>query len=233
MIIVITGGSKGIGKALATVFLQNHHTVIVNSSNKGHLDDFYNDIKDKQLHHNCYTYQVDMTHYDAIADFCTAIKNKFNAIDVLINNAGIYLPGLLHDVQEDNLGKLLNINLMSAYHCSRNLIPLMQQRRSGHIVNICSVAGMQAYPNGGAYSVSKFAMIGLSKGLREELKPYNIKVTSVMPGATLTDSWSGTELPADRFIDAIELASVIYTTCTTSARTVVEEIVIRPMMGDI
>ena len=90
-----------------------------------------------------------------------------------------------------------------------------------------------AYPQGGSYAISKFAMLGFSKCLREELKPHNIKVTAIMPGATLTDSWKGVELPEERFIPAEDIASIIYNTTLLSDRTVVEDIVIRPQLGDL
>jgi hypothetical protein len=90
-----------------------------------------------------------------------------------------------------------------------------------------------AYPQGGSYSISKYALLGFSKSLREELKSYNIKVTAVMPGATLTDSWKDSELPEERFIPAEDIASIIYNTTLLSDRTVVEDIIIRPQAGDI
>ena len=86
---------------------------------------------------------------------------------------------------------MINTNLYSAYHLSRGLIPKMIENKSGDIFNICSVAGLKAYPNGGSYSISKFAMHGMSLGLREELKLHGIRVTAVHPGATLTASWDG------------------------------------------
>jgi short-subunit dehydrogenase len=161
------------------------------------------------------------------------VKNTFDYVDVLINNAGVFLPGKLYDISEDNLYNQLNINLMSAYYCSRDLLQNMIARQSGHIVNICSIASLQGYPNGGAYAVSKFALLGFGKSLREELKPHCVKVTNVMPGATLTDSWSGTDIPAERFIDVHDLAQIIFSACIVSNKTVVEDIVIRPLQGDI
>jgi short-subunit dehydrogenase len=98
---------------------------------------------------------------------------------------------------------------------------------------MCSTASLQGYPNGGSYCISKFGLLGLSKELREELKPFGIKVISMMPGATFTDSWAGSGLPEDRFISAEDLAELVFTTCTLKSSAVVEEIVIRPLAGDI
>ena len=98
---------------------------------------------------------------------------------------------------------------------------------------MCSLASYKAYKNGGIYSISKFALLGLSKTLREELKPYDIKVTAIMPGATLTDSWQGVDLPENRFSKPEDIAELIYTITHISKLSVVEELIIRPQLGDI
>jgi short-subunit dehydrogenase len=104
---------------------------------------------------------------------------------------------------------------------------------SGYIFNICSIASIQAYAHGGSYSVSKFALLGFTKSLREELKPHNIRVTAVLPGATLTQSWAGVALPAQRFMPAEDIAQSIFDIYNLSPRTVVEELILRPQLGDI
>src|SRR5690349_20420076 len=98
---------------------------------------------------------------------------------------------------------------------------------------MCSIASFKAYANGGSYAISKFAMLGFSKGLREELTPFNIRVTAVMPGATKTASWEGTDLPDSRFMKVEDVADSVYAAYALSKRSVVEEIVIRPQLGDI
>ena len=102
-----------------------------------------------------------------------------------------------------------------------------------HIFNLCSTASLKAYKNGGAYSISKFAMYGFSKNLREEMKPHGIKVTHVIPGAVYTDSWSGTDIDPKRFMEPADIAKLIYAASQLSFQACVEEIVIRPLAGDI
>ena len=109
----------------------------------------------------------------------------------------------------------------------------MVARGRGDIVNICSVASLQAYSGGGSYSISKHALLGFSRNLRDELKPTGVRVTAVMPGAVLTDSWSGVNLPEERFIDVEDLADLIAGVLRLSPRTVVEDIIVRPQPGDI
>ncbi|NJO24552.1 MAG: SDR family oxidoreductase [Bacteroidia bacterium] len=131
------------------------------------------------------------------------------------------------------LEEMIQTNLYSAYHLTRTLLPVMMQSKSGHIFNICSIAALNAYKNGGAYSISKYAMHGFSKNLREELKEYNIKVTSVFPGAAYTDSWQESGLPAERFMKPDDVAKMVFAASQLSFRACVEEIVLRPQPGDI
>jgi short-subunit dehydrogenase len=109
----------------------------------------------------------------------------------------------------------------------------MMKAKSGHIFNICSIASLNAYENGGAYSISKFAMYGFSKNLREEMKPYGIKVTHVLPGAAYTDSWSGSGIDPGRIMEAADIARMIYAAAHLSQQACVEEIIIRPQLGDL
>jgi NADP-dependent 3-hydroxy acid dehydrogenase YdfG len=109
----------------------------------------------------------------------------------------------------------------------------MMERRSGHIFNLCSIASLHAYDNGGAYSISKFALYGFNKNLREEMKPHNIKVTAVIPGAVLTDSWEGFDNSSKRIMEADDIAKMIFTCTQLSPAACVEDIVIRPQSGDL
>jgi short-subunit dehydrogenase len=109
----------------------------------------------------------------------------------------------------------------------------MMRRRDGHIFNLCSIASIMAYPNGGSYSISKFALYGMTKVLRAELKDYGIRVTAVLPGATLTASWEGTDLPPDRFMRPEDVAEAIFAAHAVSKQTVIEELLLRPQLGDL
>ena len=109
----------------------------------------------------------------------------------------------------------------------------MINRKSGHIFNISSIAGLQAYPNGGSYSISKFALSGFSKNLREELKPYAIKVTGIYPGAVYTDAWSASGVEPGRIMKPSDIADMIVQIAKLSPQAVVEELVIRPLAGDL
>jgi short-subunit dehydrogenase len=152
---------------------------------------------------------------------------------VLINNAGQFIPGSVHDEPEGVLERLMAVNLYSAYHLTRKLLPSMMKRKKGHIFNICSVASLRAYPDGGAYSITKYAMAGFSTNLREEMKTHHIKVTTVYPGAAFTDSWAGSGVDPDRIMTAADVAEMVYTASRLSPQATVEEILLRPQAGDL
>ena len=143
------------------------------------------------------------------------------------------MPGGVCDEPEGTLEKLIAVNLYSAYHLTRAILPKMIQARRGHIFNMCSIASLHAYKNGGSYSISKFALMGFSKNLREELKEYHIKVTAVYPGAVMTDSWSGFDNSDNRIMQADDVAKMILTASKLSPQAVVEDIILRPLLGDL
>ncbi|MES1218483.1 MAG: SDR family oxidoreductase, partial [Bacteroidota bacterium] len=147
--------------------------------------------------------------------------------------AGLFEPGSVNNEPEGTLESQVAVNLYSAYHLTRTVLPAMMLEKRGHIFNLCSIASLNAYKNGGAYSISKFAMYGFSKNLREEMKPHGIKVTHVIPGAAYTDSWSGSSIDPKRIMEAADIAKMIYAASQLSPQACVEEIVIRPQLGDL
>lgn len=230
--IVVTGGTKGIGKAIVEKFWTSGFNIVTCARNE---DDFY-DLKKSLAPSNnqkILFYKADVSKKEEVKAFADFILKNTENIDILVNNAGFFVPGQIHNEEDGILESLINTNLYSAYHLTRGLLKNMISAQKGHIFNLCSVASITPYANGGSYCISKYALIGMSKVLREEMKPYNIKVTSVLPGATLTDSWAGTELPVERFIKAEDVAELIWASFTLSASTVVEEILIRPILGDL
>lgn len=225
--ILITGGSKGIGLALAKRFSQEHWRVIICASTQASLDEAL--LECPGLH----TFVCDLYDTSQIHKLAELINAQYGALDILINNAGVYLPGQIHSEDDDALDKMFNLNVKSAYTLTKKLLPPMMAKKSGSIFNMCSVASIMPYINGGSYCISKFALLGFSKVLREEMKGYQIKVTSVLPGATLTASWDGVDLPEERFMPPEDVAEIIYSSYQMSSRTVIEEIVLRPMLGDL
>lgn len=233
MNVVITGASKGIGKAIAMQFASTGATLFLCARNEVVLYNTVAALQQQYPNAIVYAQAVDMSQTVAVKKFGEWILSKAKQIDVLVNNAGQFLPGSIAQEAEGTLEQMVNTNLYSAYHLTRSLLPLMISTRQGHIFNICSIASLQAYPNGGSYSISKFALMGFSKNLRDELKPHNIKVTGVYPGAVLTDSWAGFDNSSQRIMEADDIATMIIAATKLSPQAVVEDIILRPQLGDL
>jgi short-subunit dehydrogenase len=231
MTIVITGASKGIGRAIAEIFAANGYDLFLCSRNEIALYKTVEVLQTRYPSVNIKAKAFDVS--KQAKDFGNWVLQSGIAIDVLVNNAGIFEPGNVHDEPEGILENQMATNLYSAYHLTRTLLPRMMEKRSGHIFNICSIASLQAYNNGGAYSISKFAMDGFNKNLREEMKAFGIKVTALYPGAVLTDSWSGFDNSNHRIMEATDIARMVFASSQLSAAACVEEIVIRPQLGDL
>jgi len=230
---VITGSTRGIGKAITEKFATEGFNVAICARNKKDLDQQYDELHQKFPDMEIIAHPCDVSDKKQLKAFADLVKAQWKTVEVLVNNAGIFLPGLIHKEKAGTLEKLLKTNLYSAYYLTQFLLRQVTRDKSGHIFNICSTASIQAYPNGGSYGISKFALLGFSKNLRLEMIPYNIKVTAVIAGATFTSSWQGSELPEERFMKAEDIAHAVWNAYTMSPQTVVEEILVRPMKGDI
>jgi len=233
MITVITGASKGIGRAIAERFIREGSHLAICSRHEEELLQTKNELQALNPDACIMSMVCDLSIQEAAQAFGEAVLNTFSTVDVLVNNAGRFLPGELSTESEGTLEAMIATNLYSAYHLTRTLLPAMIARRSGHIFNMSSVAGLQAYPQGGSYSISKFALEGFSKNLREELKELSIKVTTVQPGATLSDSWKGSGVDENRIMQADDIAQMIWAATQLSPQAVVEEILLRPQLGDL
>lgn len=238
MNVIITGASKGIGKAIATAFAAEGATLFLCARNEVTL---YNTVAELQARYPTSTIKakaVDLSVKEAAKAFgdwvLAGLKGTTTGtVDILVNNAGTFSPGSTFNEEEGLLEKMMATNLYSAYHLSRALVPSMIAANKGLIVNICSIASLQAYANGGSYSISKFALMGFGKNLREELKPHHIKVMSIYPGAVMTDSWGDFDNSTQRIMEAGDIATMILAATRLSPQAVVEDIIMRPLLGDL
>jgi short-subunit dehydrogenase len=232
MNIVITGASKGMGKAIAEKFASSKNDLFICSRNEMPLAKTAEEISKKYGGVVKY-FAADLSEKYGVQAFYNWLSEQNIDVDILINNAGEFIPGSIFNEEEGTLEKMINVNLFSAYHLTRKLLPRMMEKRMGHIFNMCSIASLKAYPNGGSYSISKYALMGFSKNLREEMKPYNIKVTAVYPGAVYTSSWEGSGVPSERIMESGDISQMIYAASLLSPQACVEDIVIRPLLGDL
>jgi len=233
MKVLITGGSRGIGKAIAEVFSDKASCIILNATSQDNLEKTAEEIRSSGCSAKIEIYKADLADKEALDKLVSFINEQIGELDILVNNAGCFIPGKISEEPDGVLEKLMDTNLYSAYYLTRGLLPLLKKSNKGHIFNMCSVASILPYENGGSYSITKYALLGFLKCLREELKHDGIRVTSLMPGATYTDSWHSSGLAEERFMKAEDIAEILYKTYELSENTNIEEIVLRPMLGDI
>lgn len=220
------------GKATAERFAEEGNDLFICARNEKELSETAKELESK---YNCKVEYLaaDLAEKRSAQDFGKWVLQKTPQVDILINNAGQFIPGSIYNEEDGLLEKMIHINLYAAYHVTRTLLPSMMEKKQGHIFNMCSIASLKAYANGGSYSISKFALMGFSKNLREELKPYNIKVTTVYPGAVYTSSWYGSGVAESRIMEADDIAKIIFNSSKLSQQACIEDIVVRPILGDL
>ena len=232
MYAVITGASRGIGKAIARTFALHGYNLLLTSQSEQKLLQAVEELKTDFPDVAIAAQALDIGVKQKAILFAEWVTATADTVDVLVNNAGTFLPGNVSDEAEGTLEKIMEVNLYSAYHLTRGLLPKMKAQGHGHIFNMCSIAGLQAYPNGGAYSISKAALHAFSKNLRHELMPHGIKVTAVIPGAVYTDSWAPF-VAQERIMEVDDVAQMVYAASRLSPQAVVEDMVLRPQRGDL
>ncbi len=254
--IVITGASQGIGAATALAFSRaaaegrfattgtssaadaqtpdkRKHTLRLSllARNRTNLERVAEACR--RLGADTRVVPCDMTRPGEIRAASASILENPPVPTAIVHNAGIFAPGGMDDVDETALQAQLDINLFSAYRLTRELLPAMRAAGRGHLLFMNSVAGNQGYPGGLAYCVSKHALMGLARSLREELMQESIRVTSILPGATFTPTWEGADIDENRLMPAEDIAEAVVSAYAMSPRSVVEEIVVRPQLGDL
>ncbi len=230
--VVVTGGTKGIGLATVKLFAAGGFNIAFSARSTKPLEKLVIKLREDYPKQQFFGFSADMSVKEEVAIFAQKIIQKFKIVDLLINNVGIFEPGGISTEAEGVFERQIATNVASAYYITRALLPNLKNKKS-HIINICSTASFTPYVNGGSYCISKFALLGFGKVLREELKPRGIRVTNVMPGATLTNSWAGTDMPRSRFMQATDVAKAIWDVYHLPATTVIEDLIMRPMEGDI
>ena len=226
-VVLVTGASRGIGRAIVERVAREGCSVVACARGAEGLAALAAEVPGIE------TAACDMRDPAAVDALAAHVLARHGAVDLLVNNAGAYRPGQIASEDDDALLDMLQANLFGAYRLTRRLLPAMVARRSGMVLNMCSTASIAAYPNGGSYSIAKHALHGFSRNLREEMKPHGVRVVALLPGATWTSSWDGVPLPEERLMPAEDVAEMAWAAWRLSARSVVEDIVMRPQRGDI
>jgi NADP-dependent 3-hydroxy acid dehydrogenase YdfG len=232
-VVLITGASQGIGAAIARVFAEEIRGVRLALVAR-------NRQKLRIVARGCARFGATVAVFDcdvsdeaSVASLAAAVTKRFGAVDVLINNAGKFTGAPFTELSVADFDRMISVNLRSVFLVSRAFAPAMMARGRGDIFNMSSIAGLIAYPGGAGYSAAKFGVTGLSKVMRAEMRDGGVRVCCVHPGATVSPSWDGSGIPPERMMPAEDVARAFLGVYRLSRRTVVEEIVLRPQLGDL
>ncbi|MBW8781945.1 MAG: SDR family oxidoreductase [Verrucomicrobia bacterium] len=232
-VILITGASQGIGAVIAKVFakeLRGVRLALVARNAKNLTAVRRACVK---LGAQAEVFVCDVADEAAVTTMAAAVKRRLGTVDVLINNAGVFAAAPFVDTTAADFDRIVAANLRSAFLVSRAFVPAMIRRKRGDVFFMSSIAGLDAYPNSTAYCAAKFGVTGLAKVLRAETREHGVRVCCVHPGATWSPSWSGSGVAEQRMMPAEDVARAFFDIYRLGRRTVVEEIVLRPQLGDL
>ncbi|HZY35897.1 MAG TPA: SDR family oxidoreductase [Mucilaginibacter sp.] len=230
---IITAATKGMGRAIATTFAKEGVNLAICSRNGDDLSAFKMEVAGINPEVKVFTSVTDCSIKQQVLDFAASAERELGPISIIVNNVGIYTWSSILDDSEDAFQKHVSINLGSAYELYRFFGKKMIAAKSGHIFSICSVAAIDPLPEAGIYSVTKYALLGLSKVMRTEMQPHGVKVTAIIPGSTLTNSWAGMAVDKEKMVLPEDIASAIISAYKMSAGANVEEILIKPTYGQV
>ncbi len=236
---LITGATSGFGKAIAIKFAMHGWDVIINGRRKDRLAELETIIK-TTYETKVFTLPFDVQDNYEVSKAISAIPYEWKKIDVLVNNAGL-AAGLssIHEGSIEDWDVMINTNLKGLLYVSRAVIPLMTERRAGHVINIGSIAGKEAYAKGNVYCATKHAVDAISKSMRIDLLPFGIKVTSINPGAAETEfslvRFKGDSEKASQVyqgyepLKADDIADIVYFSATRPPHVVLNDITVTPL----
>lgn len=231
-VIWITGASSGIGKALALEFAKNEETVIATSRNFSLLQYIKKELGDKSKF--LIPFELDIRDSNAVSSFFSEVS-KNHDISALINNAGLssFKPAVEDSI--DEIKNIIEVNLLGAIYCIKTILPSMIQNKKGIIINILSVVTQRLFKNSSAYSASKSGLMAYSQVLREEVRDKNIRILNIYPGATKTSIWPNNVLEkySHKMMAPEEIAKIIFQIYSQKYSVVTEEIILRPIQGDL
>jgi short-subunit dehydrogenase len=230
---LITGATKGIGRSVTIAFAKQGINVAICSRNEQELSDFKQELLLIAPQIQVFTLLADCSKRDDVKKFAEFTEKNMGFVDIIVNNVGMYKYSFILDDSEDSFQKQIDTNLMPAYELYRFFGKRMVSVGKGHIFNICSVAAINPIAEAGVYSVTKYALLGLNKVMKLEMQPHGVKVTAIIPGSTLTDSWRGMEVDKNKMVLPEDIAEAITTIYNMSAGTNVDEMIIKPAYGQI
>jgi 3-oxoacyl-[acyl-carrier protein] reductase len=224
---VVTGAGRGIGAAIASRLAAIGAMVVLCGRKRTSLDSTAAAIS--KAGGRSQVAESDVMDIASVQRVAAEVEQAFGRVDILVNNAGIGgFGGPLHELAPEAWDKILNTNLRGVYYCIRSFAPMMIRARNGHIINISSIAGKNALPNGAAYSASKWGLNGLSYSVAEELRAHNIRVSVICPGSTHTELNPDAGKDPGKMLQPEDVAHVVEMLVTQSPQSFASEIVLRP-----
>ncbi len=230
---LITGATQGIGRAIAFGFAKQGMNMAICSRNNEDLLALADELKAIAPQIRVFHLATDVSDQAQLLEFARQAQAALGFIKVVVNNAGAFIPSTTLNDANDTYDLLMDTNLRPAYNLYRFFGKSMQEQRSGHIFNICSAAAIHPAANAGTYSVTKAALRSLNTVMKLEMQAYSVKVTAVLPGSTYTESWAGTDIPPDRFVSTTDVANAVLSAYNMSIGANVDEIVIKPVLGQL
>jgi short-subunit dehydrogenase len=230
---LITAATKGIGRAVSIAFAKQGINLSICSRNEEDLSHFKKELQAINNQITVITMVTDCSNRDELKKFAVFTEKKLGFIDILVNNVVMYKHTAILNDSDDSFQKQIDTNLMPAYELYRFFGKTMVSVGKGHIFNICSVAAINPIAEAGMYSVTKYALLGLNKVMRLETQGHGVKVTAVIPGSTLTDSWKGVEVDQNTMVLPEDVASAIVNILSMSTGANVDELIIKPAPGQI
>ena len=229
--VIVTGASKGIGRAVAARFAPAAARVALVARSPEELAVTRQELLAVAPDCQVSVHARDLSDKLEVKNLLQELQGLSTGWQVLVNNAGLFLPGELLSEPDEALEQMMQVNLFAPYYLSKGMVPLLAGK--SHIFNLSSVAGRRVYPGKSSYSITKFALQALNDALRMELREQRVRVTSVLPGPTWSATWEGAELPEDRLLQAEEVAEAIWNAYHLPQNAVIEELTIRPQLGDL
>jgi len=230
---LITAATKGIGRAVATAFAKEGVNLAICARNETDVNAFKADLLAINPRIKVFAAAVDCSLKKQLLEFAGAAEQALGFISIIVNNVGMYEHSSILDDDEDTFDKHVRTNLAPAYELYRYFEKTMIAARHGHIFNICSAASLTPIPEAGSYSVTKYALLGLNKVMKLEMQEFGVKVTAIIPGSTLTDSWKGMTVDKDKMVLPEDVASAILNIYRMSPGANVDELIIKPVFGQI
>jgi NADP-dependent 3-hydroxy acid dehydrogenase YdfG len=232
-VVWITGASTGIGFEIAKAFAKSGYVIIATGRRKSRLVSLVSEIR--FAGHEAYAFVCDVTSERSVLSTRKKILEKCPSIDILINNAGVTVFKNFIDTKSYDYDYVVDTNLRGSFVTIKAVLPLMIRRRKGHIINLVSVASKAVFTGSAVYSASKAGLIAMAKVLRAEVRKYNIKVSNIIPGATDTAMWSpaSRQRYGKRMMLPKDVAEVVLQVAGQPKKVVIEDVIIRPIKGDL